>query len=74
VRYRGVPVPAQVRSLDHEAQTAEIELLAEQEALPVASPGQAVVFYLRDEVLGGGTIRTVVREAAYSSGGVGAAQ
>jgi tRNA-specific 2-thiouridylase len=74
VRYRGVPVPARVRPLDEAAGTAGIELLAEPDALPVASPGQAIVFYLHDEVLGGGTIRTVVREAVASGGSGGAAQ
>ena len=29
--------------------------------LPIASPGQAIVFYDGDEVLGGGTIRGVER-------------
>jgi tRNA-specific 2-thiouridylase len=74
VRYRGVPVPARVRPLDEATGTAEIELLAEAVALPVASPGQAIVFYSHDEVLGGGTIRAVVREVAHASGSVGAAQ
>ena len=30
---------------------------------PIASPGQAIVFYLGDEVLGGGTIDDVARVA-----------
>jgi tRNA-specific 2-thiouridylase len=74
VRYRGVPVPARVWPLDEAAGTTGIELLADPEVLPVASPGQAIVFYLHDEVLGGGTIRTVVREAVASGGSGGAAQ
>jgi len=56
VRYRGVPTPA----IAHvsAAGEASVRFITEQ---PIASPGQAIVFYRGDEVLGGGTIRQVVR-------------
>jgi hypothetical protein len=37
------------------------------DAGPIASPGQAIVFYRDDEVLGGGTISAVRRRAEASS-------
>ena len=56
VRYRGAPVPATI-ALDPVAPgKATITFAGDG---PVASPGQAVVFYRGDEVLGGGTIREV---------------
>jgi tRNA-uridine 2-sulfurtransferase len=64
VRYRGTPVPCRV--IPGANGHAEVELLGEPDALPVASPGQAIVFYRQDEVLGGGTIRSVEREAAHA--------
>lgn len=58
VRYRGQPVPATI-SLDAAgAGSATIDFEGDG---PIASPGQAVVFYRGDEVLGGGTINSVVR-------------
>jgi tRNA-specific 2-thiouridylase len=62
VRYRGVPHAARVRLDDAEARAATVTLPGEQG--PIASPGQAVVFYRGDEVLGGGTIRRVERRGA----------
>ena len=56
VRYRGAPLPATITPGDAADRTATITFDAEG---PVASPGQAVVFYRGDEVLGGGTIRAV---------------
>jgi len=64
VRYRGTPVPCRV--IPGENGNARVDLLGGADGLPVASPGQAIVFYRRDEVLGGGTIRTVEREVAMS--------
>ena len=63
VRYRGTATPCVVRPDRMNPGKADIELKGEVDRLPVASPGQAIVFYHRDEVLGGGTIRTVDREA-----------
>ncbi|MDQ2683022.1 MAG: tRNA 2-thiouridine(34) synthase MnmA [Chloroflexota bacterium] len=62
VRYRGVPVPCEVAPATESEGTVSVRFLADTGELPIASPGQAIVFYLRDEVLGGGTIRTVTRE------------
>ena len=62
VRYRGTPVPCRVTPGDH-CGHAVVDLLAEGDLLPVASPGQAIVFYAGDETLGGGTIRSVERAA-----------
>jgi tRNA-specific 2-thiouridylase len=63
VRYRGTPMPATITLDPTHCGTATITFAADG---PVASPGQAVVFYRGDEVLGGGTIRnvTTVAEAA----------
>lgn len=59
VRYRGVPHAATVQLGDAASRTATITLSGDRG--PIASPGQAVVFYRGDEVLGGGTIATVER-------------
>jgi tRNA-specific 2-thiouridylase len=59
VRYRGVPVPAIVTLGDEASRSATVSFAGD--AGPVASPGQAVVFYRGDEVLGGGTIQRVTR-------------
>ena len=58
VRYRGALVPAEVRLGPAGSGEAAVEFAGEG---PIASPGQAVVFYRGDEVLGGGTIREVSR-------------
>ena len=63
VRYRGQPSPANVRLDPAEPGAAEIALTGDPASWPIASPGQAVVFYRGDEVLGGGTIRSVERSA-----------
>ena len=59
VRYRGAPSPARVVLGSQKSREATIEFTSEER--PVAAPGQAVVFYRGDEVLGGGTIRAVRR-------------
>lgn len=59
VRYRGTPYPATVHPGDAEGRNARIVFDADQG--PIASPGQAVVFYAGDQVLGGGTISAVER-------------
>ncbi|MGB3329006.1 MAG: tRNA 2-thiouridine(34) synthase MnmA [Thermomicrobiales bacterium] len=64
VRYRGVPAAARIELGAEGARTATAELLGTRS--PIASPGQAVVFYRGDEVLGGGTIQAVERRGARS--------
>jgi tRNA-specific 2-thiouridylase len=58
VRYRGAPIPATISFGQESSRSAIIEFDGER---PIAAPGQAVVFYDGDEVLGGGTIATVQR-------------
>jgi tRNA-specific 2-thiouridylase len=57
VRYRGALAPATVELGPEGSGTARIRFLGEG---PIASPGQALVLYRGDEVLGGGTIDSVV--------------
>jgi tRNA-specific 2-thiouridylase len=61
VRYRGMPAPAKVTLGPAGSGEATVVLTGEER--PIAAPGQALVFYRGDEVLGGGTIRDVRREA-----------
>jgi len=56
VRYRGAPTAATVTLGPVGSGEAAVAFAGEG---PIASPGQAVVFYRRDEVLGGGTIHEV---------------
>ena len=58
MRYRGTPMPATVTFGHESSHSAIIEFDADR---PIAAPGQAVVFYDGDDVLGGGTIATVQR-------------
>jgi tRNA-specific 2-thiouridylase len=58
VRYRGAPTPATVTLAASGSRTATVVF---DGPAPVAAPGQAVVFYRGDEVLGGGTIAAVER-------------
>jgi tRNA-specific 2-thiouridylase len=60
VRHRGARVPCAVESLDAAAGTARLGFRAPARA---AAPGQSVVLYSGDEVLGGGTIRRAVETA-----------
>jgi tRNA-specific 2-thiouridylase len=60
VRYRGIANIADIAIGDPAARRASATFTSERG--PIASPGQAVVFYLNDEVLGGGTISHVVRD------------
>jgi tRNA-specific 2-thiouridylase len=60
VRYRGAPATAVVRFGAAGSGEAEVTFTSDG---PIASPGQAIVFYRGDEVLGGGTIASVVRAA-----------
>ena len=61
VRYRGAPTPATVSLGSPGSGEASVAFHGEG---PIASPGQAIVFYRGDEVLGGGTIRAVERAPA----------
>lgn len=61
VRYRGKPYAATVHPGSEEDRTATI--VFEDESGPIASPGQAVVFYAEDQVLGGGTINSVAQRS-----------
>jgi tRNA-specific 2-thiouridylase len=56
VRYRSRPVAAMVAAIGNGGWSVRFE-----ERQPAAAPGQAAVFYRGDEVLGGGTIRSVHR-------------
>nr|MBA2521557.1 hypothetical protein [Chloroflexia bacterium] len=62
VRYRGAPSPASI-TLPPAGAGATVAFTGDG---PIASPGQAIVLYRGDEVLGGGTIRgvTTVAESA----------
>ncbi len=59
VRYRGAPADAVVTPGTPGERTATITFEPGQG--PIASPGQAIVFYNGDQVLGGGTISDVAR-------------
>jgi len=59
VRYRGEPTRAVVTPGSSAERTVSVTFPAGQG--PIASPGQAIVFYRGDEVIGGGTIDTVQR-------------
>jgi tRNA-specific 2-thiouridylase len=58
VRYRGAPASADVQFGGSGSGEATVTFPADG---PIAAPGQAVVFYRGDEVLGGGTIAGVLR-------------
>ena len=64
VRYRGAPAAARIALGPEGARTATATITADRG--PIASPGQAVVFYRGDEVLGGGTIQAVERRSSPS--------
>ena len=61
MRYRGKPHPADLIPGPTGSGEARIAFTGER---PIAAPGQAVVFYRGDEVLGGGTIQNVSRQAS----------
>ena len=62
VRYRGTPHAAIVEPAAEGSGDATITFAADRG--PIASPGQAVVFYAGNQVLGGGTIKAVERRNA----------
>jgi tRNA-specific 2-thiouridylase len=64
VRYRGALAPAVVEPGPVESATARVRFDGDG---PIASPGQALVFYRGDEVLGGGTIGVVGRKSEVES-------
>jgi len=61
VRYRGQLNDAVITPDAAGTGTATIRFIGAVEGLPIASPGQAIVFYAGEEILGGGTIRSVER-------------
>jgi len=68
VRYRSTPMRATltVNAASGASAAREVRLtFAEGFTQPAATPGQAVVFYQGDEVIGGGTIQTVERGAGW---------
>lgn len=58
VRYRGAPARAVIH-----AESPDTTRILFPDTRPIAAPGQAIVFYHDDEVLGGGTIASIVRSA-----------
>jgi tRNA-specific 2-thiouridylase len=70
VRYRGQLNDVVVTPGAAGSGTATVRFVGPMSGLPIASPGQAIVLYANDEVLGGGTIRTVERatESGESNG------
>jgi len=68
VRYRGELTNATVTLGDNGSGTASVLFNDDTAKLPIASPGQAVVFYDGEEVLGGGTIRVVERVTEHGGG------
>ena len=68
VRYRGQLTNATVTLGDNGSGQATILFDDDTAKLPIASPGQAIVFYDGDEVLGGGTIRIVERVTEHGGG------
>ena len=65
VRYRGAPSAATI--VPGAPGSGEMAARFAGDAGPIASPGQAIVFYRDDEVLGGGTISAVRRQPAVAS-------
>ena len=59
IRYRHASVPARIDSVD--GQTVRVGLQRPQRAV---TPGQSVVFYRGDELLGGGIIRSLSRRGS----------
>ncbi len=68
VRYRGQLNDAVVTPEPTGNGRATIRFTGAADGLPIASPGQAIVFYDGDEVLGGGTIRSVERATESGEG------
>ena len=60
VRYRGAQTPATIIPGEPGSRTLAVQFTGDG---PVASPGQALVLYRGDEVLGGGTIRAVATDS-----------
>ena len=62
VRYRGTPHAATI--YPGNAEDRDVKIVFDADRGPIASPGQAVVFYENNQVLGGGTIQAVERRDA----------
>lgn len=64
IRYQRDEIPAEIVSYDDETQKVEIRFLEKARAV---TPGQAIVLYENDEVIGGGWIRQSIKKSEVQS-------